>query len=150
MLFEWLAVRLRFFECPKITPHKRYDSIGSAPAHEARVRLRDSGRGTFDWVIAFIVPYRPTAPKVVLFPSGASLVPTHRGGERSEFPPVSCRPTSLLRIGGVCDMRVELKPPYVLPSSLQSVRCSGSSGERGWSSRRVLSRTCRTVCSGNQ
>ena len=61
---------------------KRYDPIGSAPVNEARAWLRDSGRGTFDWVIAFIVPYRPTAPKVVLFPSGASLVPTHRGGER--------------------------------------------------------------------
>jgi hypothetical protein len=33
----------------RIGPGKRYDSIGSAPAQKARVRLRDSGRGTFDW-----------------------------------------------------------------------------------------------------
>jgi hypothetical protein len=27
----------------------RYDPIGSAPVDEVRARLRDAGRGTFDW-----------------------------------------------------------------------------------------------------
>jgi hypothetical protein len=32
-----------------ITPGKRYDSIGSAPARELRAESKDPVRGTFDW-----------------------------------------------------------------------------------------------------
>jgi hypothetical protein len=41
----------------RISNGKRYDSIGSAAAHEVRAQPRDGGRGTFDWGVSRKSPW---------------------------------------------------------------------------------------------